>query len=286
MVFANLVTQLPLPTQGETVTIPKYTGPTDAANFQAGDNQAITTNAGTTSQLTAPIALASGYCDVARQAVERAAPGIDVVILGDIARDIGKKIEVACLNGSGSNQPKGVLQESGVPSVTVSAQTAAQFLLKLTDLMQRIEVAVNEPADFVCLHPRRWSWLASLVDSSNRPLVVPAGAGPYNAFGVMSQPAPSGDNPSPLGYLAGVPVYGSAALPITNGASTNEDPVLVGVSALACRWADQQGIRNFQFEGVVSANAGIRLMGLTYSSYITRYPTAFGIIAGLTTPSF
>jgi HK97 family phage major capsid protein len=291
LVYAALVQQLALPPSGETVTIPKYTAPADAAAFQAGDNQAVQSSAGTSSQLTAPIASAAGYLDVARQSIERAIPGLDEVVLSDISRDIGRKIEVACLNGSGSNQPKGVLQESGVPSVTVGAQTAVQFLLKLADLMQRIEIAVGEPADFVCMHPRRWSWLESLVDSNNRPLVVPAGQGPFNSFGTFN---PQGEQDglslspdvTPLGYIAGLPIYTSSAMPSATGAGTNEDPVLVGVRSLACRWADPQGIRNFAFEGVVSSTASVRLMGFTYSSYITRYPTAFGIIAGLTTPSF
>jgi HK97 family phage major capsid protein len=290
-VFAGLVQQLPLPPTGETVTIPAYVGPTDAANPQAGDNQAITSNAGTTSQLSGPITTWSGYTDVSRQWVERGAPGGDEVIFGDISRDIARKIEIACLNGSGTNQPKGILHEGDVPAVTVGGQTAAQLLLKLADLMQRIEVAVGEPADFILMHSRRFSWLSSLLDDQHRPIIVPSAQGPYNAFGTFAQQQ-SEDGLSlapdikPAGSMLGMNIYTSPSLPTTSGAGTNEDPCVVGVSHLAVRWYDPNGIRHFSFEGVASATGSIRLQGWTYGAFLTRYPTGFGIVNGMTTPSF
>ncbi len=291
LVYAGLVSNLPLPPGGETVTIPSYTGPTTAANFQAGDNAAIQTAAGTTTQLTAPVGLAAGYLDLARQAIERAMPGLDQVVFGDISRDIAHQIEVACVNGSGTNQPKGILNDNSVPSVSVSAQSAAQFLLKLADLSQRIEVAVNEAPNFIVMHPRRWAWWSSLLDSSDRPLIVSPGQGPYNSFGTVSNKAVQdglslAPDVTPVGYIAGLPVFTSSAIPTNSGVGTNEDDVIVGVRELAVRWEDPAGIRQFTFDGVVSSTASIRCQALTYSSYIHRYPAAFGVIKSLTTPSF
>lgn len=291
MVFAGLVQQLDLPPYGETVTIPSYTGPTDAAEPQSGDNSNVQTASGTTTQLTAPITTYAGFCDCSRQWLERGAPGADEVIFSDIARDISRKVEVACLNGSGTNQPLGILQESGVPSVTVSGQTAAQVLLKVADVAQRVEVAVGEPVNFIVMHSRRFAWLASLLDSQNRPLIVPVGAGPYNAFGTVSNVQRDDDlsiapDLRPSGYFQGIPVYTSPSIPTTNGAGTNEDWLIVGASYMAARWADPQGIRSFTFESVVSSTASIRLQALTYGAFKTRYPSAFGTVRGLTTPSF
>jgi HK97 family phage major capsid protein len=291
LVYAGLVNNLPLPQGGETVTIPSYAGPATAANFQAGDNAAVQTAAGTTSQLSAPVGLAAGYLDLARQAIERAMPGLDQVVFGDISRDIAHQIEVACVNGSGTNQPKGILNDNSVPSVTVSGQTAAQFLLKLADLSQRIEVAVNEAPNFLVMHPRRWAWWSSLLDSSNRPLVVSPAQGAYNAFGTISNKGQQdgldiAPDVTPVGYIAGLPVFTSSAIPTNSGAGTNEDWCILGVRELAVRWEDPAGIRQFSFEGVVSANASIRVQALTYSSYIHRYPAAFGVIKGLSQPAF
>jgi HK97 family phage major capsid protein len=291
MVFAGLVQQLDLPPYGETVTIPAYTGPTDAANPQAGDNANVQTAAGSTTQLTAPITTYAGYCDVARQWVERGAPGADEVIFGDISRDIARKIEVACLNGSGTNQPLGIFGEGSVPAVTVTGQTAAQVLLKVADLAQRIEVAVGEPADFILMHSRRFAWLASLLDSSGRPLIVPAGQGPYNAFGTVSHQQRDDDlslapDLRPSGYFLGIPIYTSPSIQTNNGSGTNEDWMIVGCSYLAARWSDPQGIRSFTFESVASATASIRLQALTYGAFKVRYPTGFGFVKGMTSPSF
>jgi len=291
LVFGGLVKQLTLPPYGETVTIPKYVGPTKAADFQAGDNSNITSNAGTTSQLTCAICMAAGYADVARQAVERALPGLDEVIFSDISRDIAHQIEVGVLNGSGTNQPLGLLNDSNVPSVSVSAQTAAQLLLKLADLMQRVEVAVGEPADFILMHSRRFAWLASLLDSNNRPLIVPAGQGPFNSFGVVSQQGEVDGlslepDVRPMGYMLGLPIYTSPSIPTNSGSGTNEDWIAVGVRDLAVRWSDPQNIRQFRFDAVASSTASIRLQALTYSAYIHRIPAAFGIVKGMTSPSF
>jgi HK97 family phage major capsid protein len=291
MVYAGLCSQLQLPPYGQTITIPAYTGPTDAAQPQAGDNQAIQTAAGSTAQLTAPIITYAGYCDVSRQSVERALPGLDKVIFGDIARDIARKIEVACLNGSGSNQPKGVFQESGVPAVTITGQTAAQLLLKLADVLQQIEVAVGEPADFILMHSRRFAWLSSLLDSNNRPLVVPAGQGPYQSFATFAQQdATDGLSVAPdlrpSGSMLGVNIYTSPSIPTTSGASTNEDWLLAGVSHLSVRLSDPAGIREFTFDAVASSTGSLRLQGWTYGAYITRYPSAYGIVKGATPPTF
>jgi hypothetical protein len=86
--------------------------------------------------------------------------------------------------------------------------------------------------------------------------------------------------------MAGLPIYTSPSIPVANGSGTNEDWILTGVRDLAVRWSDPQGIRSFVFEGVPSATASIRCQALTYSAYIHRVPTAFGVVKGMTTPTF
>jgi hypothetical protein len=141
------------------------------------------------------------------------------------------------------------------------------------------------------MHSRRLSWLLSLLDSNNRPLIVPAGQGPNNSFGTVSNVQRDDDltiDPDlrPSGFIAGLPIYTSPSLPTTAGAGTNEDWLICGASYLAARWADPQGIREFVFDGVVSSTGSLRLQGWTYGAYKTRYPAAFGILKGMTTPSF
>jgi len=290
LVYAALVTQLPLPDGGETVYLPRYTGPTDAAAAQAGDNAAVTTNSGTTDQLSGPIYTVAGYCTTSRQSVERAMPGLDEILGADIARDINKKIDSYTLTGSGSNQAKGVFTENP-PAVTVTGQTINQFLLKLGDLSQRIEVAVGQNPTVLIMHPRRWAWLTSLVDATtNRPIIVPSSQGPYNSFGtanaLSTEYNPSAPDVAPVGQISGLSVYTDSNISTTNGATTSEDWCLVGVPELAVRWYDPQDIRTFVFDAVDSATGSLRIQGWTYSAYLTRFVSAFGVLKGLTAPTF
>jgi HK97 family phage major capsid protein len=293
MVYAALVNQMQLPAGGETVTVPKYIAPTDSVEPQGGDNQTVYSAAGTTSQLTAPVCSYVGTVDIARQAVERSAyPGFDEVIYTDLARDISRKIELACLQGTGSNtQPLGIFNDSGVPVVSVSAQTAAKFLLAVGDHYQRIETAVGSPPDFLLIHPRRWAWMASLVDSQNRPIVNTNQAGPFQSYATFA-PQPPEDGGSvepdirPVGTMMGLNIFTSSAISTAGGTGTNSDYVLMGDSSLAVRFYDGYGVRNFSFEGVASASGSVRLMSWAYGSYLTRYPLGFGIIENLTPPNF
>ena len=86
--------------------------------------------------------------------------------------------------------------------------------------------------------------------------------------------------------MLGLPVYTSAAISTTDGAGTNEDRVLIGIRDLAVRWVDPMGYRSFAFEAVASSTLSIRLETFTYAAYIHRIPTAFGLVKGLTTPTF
>jgi hypothetical protein len=41
------------------------------------------------------------------------------------------------------------------------------------------------------MHPRRWSWLLTLLDTQQRPPFVPTANAPSNALGILSNVAPS-----------------------------------------------------------------------------------------------
>src|SRR2546426_216740 len=81
-VTALLVRQAPLVAYGNTVDIPKYTGPTDAASVQSADNASVQASDGSTSLLQATVFTVVGQADLSRQAFERA-PGLDATIYRD-----------------------------------------------------------------------------------------------------------------------------------------------------------------------------------------------------------
>jgi hypothetical protein len=73
------------------------------------------------------------------------------------------------------------------------------------------------------MHPRRWAWFLTALDSTNRPLVVPAANGRFNGTGTLDNVAASGF----VGTIQGVDVYVSSLVPTNLGTGTNQDPVLV-----------------------------------------------------------
>src|SRR5207237_690680 len=151
---------------------PAYVAPTNAVGVQTADGQPVASNAGSSTQLTAPVATVAGYLDIPRQMVERGLPGLDLVIFADLTKDYHRKIDNLVLYGSGtSGEFQGVTLNGGIGSITYSsgAPTAASLTLKLADALQRIQTAVFEGADGIVMHPRRFGAMIGMTDSAGRP---------------------------------------------------------------------------------------------------------------------
>ena len=297
-VAAQLCQNLPLPPSGNTIEVPAYIAPTDAVNPQTGDGQSVTSNAGSSTQLTAPVATVAGYLDIPRQMVERGLPGLDIVIFSDLTKDYHRKIDNLVLYGTGSSgQFQGVTNNANIGSITYSsgAPTAASLTLKLADAFQRIQTAVFEGADGIVMHPRRFGAMIGMTDSAGRPLMVVSGQGPVNALAVLnSQSPPFGQADAeettvrPSGWLLGVPCYVDANIVTSTGVGTNEDQIVVGSWTNSTLFEPSEGPASYTFEGVASDRVNLRLQLVGYASYVVRYPGAFVKIGGssLSTPTF
>jgi hypothetical protein len=122
--------------------------------------------------------------------------------------------------------------------------------------------------------PRRWFWLASSMDSSNRPIASPGNAGPHTTDLAAQGGA------LPYGPVLGVPVYADGAIT----AGTSADPIL------CLRPSDM-----FLFEGtprvLAAANplAGALQIRLSYHRYVafvpTRYPAGIGVVTAVPQPT-
>ena len=72
------------------------------------------------------------YTDISRRTIQQAVPGIEALIRLDQQRALGTAIDVAAINGSGaSGQPTGILQVSGIGSVTTSGTTTWAHVIEL-----------------------------------------------------------------------------------------------------------------------------------------------------------
>jgi hypothetical protein len=73
------------------------------------------------------------------------------------------------------------------------------------------------------MHPRGWGWLTQVLDTTNRPLVVPRADGPFNAQGILERV----DSQQVVEQIQGVPVVTDANLATNLGAGSNQDFIYV-----------------------------------------------------------
>jgi HK97 family phage major capsid protein len=225
----------PLPDQGMSLLIPKASTGVSAA-IQATENSAVSSTDAAFSNITVPVVTLAGQLDVSRQAVERGASNLDSLIHKDLVGAYCSALETAIINSASS--PTGIRSVSGVGQSTAmgAAITTTSFLTKLAGAVSSmLSLGSTGSLSAFTVHPRRWAWMLSQVDGQGRPIVVPTagGNGSWNGAGIANPvPFPQDDvNGAAIpgyefaGYMLGVPVIVSPAIPTTVG-TASEDVVL------------------------------------------------------------
>ena len=285
--FYNAVPKRDLPAFGNKVEISRITTGSSAAE-QASENSAVSETNMDDTLLTVNVDTIAGQQDVSKQALDRGGqPGFNLedIIFQDLAAAYYTKLDNLLLNGSGSSgQPLGLTSVSGVNSVayTDASPTVAEFMPKLADAIQQVNSNRFAPATAIIMHPRRWGFLTAGVDSSNRPLVLPNGNAPQNAYGV-GDAAKYGV----VGELLGVPVITDANVATNFGAGTNQDEVYI------VRAEDhilfEQDVFTAKFEETNAGSLTTKLVVYGYVAFASgRYPAGISVIGGtgLVTPTF
>lgn len=280
--FANLVQGLQIPEQGTQFQIPK--GTTGAATaVQATENSNVQNTDEAWSNVTVNVATVAGQQDVSRQSLERGTPGIDSLIYLDLAGAYGVNVDTQTLSGSGaSGQVLGVLNTVGInqASAFTAAATLATFYTKLAGQLNAVQTNRLLAPTAIVMHPRRWYWLISQLDSAGRPLVVPDGQGAFNALAITKEPLdiPGGQA---AGTIQGLPVILDANIP-TNVGTGPEDQVIVIRAQDALLWEDGDGMpRELRFEQTLGNQLTTKLVVYGYIAFTAgRYPTAVGVVGG------
>jgi len=278
---ANIVRHLPLPDNGMSLIIPKgSTGVTEA--IQATENSSVSNTDEVWANVTVPVVTIAGQQDVSRQSLERAV-GIDSLIYTDLAAAYNVTLDLQVLSGTGSSgQMLGILQTSGINQATAfgAAATVATFYSKQAGQINAVETSRFMAPDVIIMHPRRWNWLISQTDSSNRPLVVPVLGGPNNAVGVSEAPI---DTPSSsaVGYIQGLPVVTDANIPTAVG-TASEDQVIVARWEDLLLWENGDGAPfQLRFEQTLGNQLTVKLVAYNYAAFTAaRFPTAVGVVGG------
>jgi len=299
--FANAITRLELPDQGMSLIIPRGTaGATEAA--QAAENVDVGASTEAWANLTVPVVTIAGQQDVSRQTLERGVPGLDQLVYRDLVGAYAAELDRQTLAGSGTgNQMIGItttgLSNNPISTAFTALATAQTFYSKIAGAVNSIEAAgtVVAPANLIVMHPRRWSWLLTLVDGQLRPLVTPITQGLqlFNGYGNDVLPGGYSGNPQNAttgvdfmgyavkGYLQGIPVITDANIPTAVG-SGPEDQVIVCNTAHMLLWEIADGMpKQLRFEQTLGNQLTVKIVAYDYAAFTSaRYVAAAAIVGG------
>ncbi len=285
--FYNAVPKKDLPAFGNKIEISRITTGSAAAE-QASENSAVQETNMDDTLLTVNVDTIAGQQDVSRQALERGGqPGFSLenIIFQDLVAAYYTKLDNLMINGSGSSgQPLGISQVSGINTTTYTdaSPTVAELYPKLADAVQEINSNRFAPATAILMHPRRWGFLTAGVDSSNRPLVLPAGNNPDNAAGVGDAAAYG----QVVGSVLGLPVITDANIRTDLGAGT-EDAIYIAKVDDHIMFEDN--LFQLKFEETNAGSLTTKMVVYGYVAFASgRYPKGISAITGtgLIAPTF
>jgi HK97 family phage major capsid protein len=204
---------------------------------------------------------------------------MDGVVFSDLSADLNKRLDLQVLTGTGSNgQLTGILNVNSIGSVvyTDASPTGAALFPKIANAISVVASNRFAPPECVIMHPRRWLWLSSQLDTQNRPLVVPK-AGMVNemaAFGDLGDANIDGS----VGTILNLPVFTDANLSITSGGGTNQDTIIVG--RFSDTWLYEGVLRLRSLPEVLSGTLQLRCQIYEYVALATRLAQSLCTITG------
>jgi len=203
-VTADRLTKRPLPSGVSSVNIPKVTGGT-ATSVQTTQNTTVAAVDPTTSALSSGITTIAGKVVVSLQLLQQSPVALDQMLLGDLAADYARTLDLQVISGTGAGgQLLGLLnvpgiQQTAFTQATPSVTGTGGYYATINKAIAAVATSRFLPPTCILMHPRRWSWVAAAFDSSGRPLVSPSG----NAFNQVAD-ASAVAAQGPVGEMAGL----------------------------------------------------------------------------------
>jgi HK97 family phage major capsid protein len=122
------------------VAIPKKTAPSSVAWVAENSAPSESTNTPSFGQVTLSPKTLAGYVDFSRRLMLQSSMDIETLIRNDLATTIAVAMDNAAISGSGTNRPTGVLNTSGIGSVTLATNGAAPTWQMVVDLVREVEI--------------------------------------------------------------------------------------------------------------------------------------------------
>ncbi len=230
------------------VYMPRETG--IASVGWTAENAAKPSTDQTFGQIAVNIFTLAGISKVSRQLLEDSSPAVDMIVRKDLGRLLGQAEDIAFINGSGTGQPTGLLNTSGILTGAIGGNTIADAIAAAIAAIQ--SNYFGDP-EVILIHPKHLNTIRTAKDSNNRYIFEPsffAGAdarmrafmdnnGPFGPAGTLgggfgggaSNPASPmpGDSygrvsSGPQGTVWGLPLYADANIPTPS----NTGQIVVG----------------------------------------------------------
>jgi HK97 family phage major capsid protein len=271
---ADAARKHPLPASGLTISISKIT--TGSSTASQTEGAAVSETNMDDTKLDISVGTIAGQQTVSRQALERGT-GVDAIVMNDLIASYHTTLDAAVVAELLASAGQSVTYTDASPSV-------AELYPKLMDAIQKVQTTFFAGPNVIVMHPRRLAFIMAALDTTNRPLVVPA---PRSQNGVA---AGSGAVYGNSGYeIAGLPIITDANVSVAQGAGTNEDTIYVGNLQELHLWEDAGAPMYLRFDQPKAAELDVLAVVYGYSAFTAnRYPNAWAKIGGtgLVTPTF
>lgn len=265
-----------LPDAGLTLSISKVTTGSSVDTQSEGASVSETNMDDT--KLDISVVTIAGQQTVSRQALERGT-GVDMIVMGDLVNAYHTKLD--------ANLVAELLSSAGQSvTYTDASPTVAELYPKLADAIQKVQTTFFAGPNAVIMHPRRLAFFLAALDTTNRPLVVPA---------QRSQNGVGAGNGAPVygnsGYeIMGLPIITDANVSTAQGSGTNEDTIFIGNLQELHLWEQGSGEPMYlRFDQPKAAELDVLAVVYGYAAYTAnRYANAWAKVGGtgLVTPTF
>jgi HK97 family phage major capsid protein len=254
------------------------------------ENAAKPTADQTYSQVTVNIFVWAGISKLSNQLVADGDPLVADLTARELGSLLGNLEEQKIIAGSGTGEPRGIVNTTGVvtDAYTDATPTTQELVDKIIDSISSFQTAYFMPPNGILMHPRRLAFLQKGKDSSLNYLFNPAGTfrAPGGLGGTIGANSVSTGEVAAMPTLLGLPIGVSTNIPTTfsggaPGAGT-EDVIIIGDWNEA-HWFQRQDVTldasNQTSDAFEKNQTWFRLEERAGFS-AERYPTAFRLVAG------
>ena len=281
-VVAVLLNKQPLPTGVSSLNLPKVGGGTVVGVQQTQNTQIANTDMQTTS-VSSGITTIAGQQIVSLQLISQSGVPLDKIILGDLAFDYAKQLDLQVVTGTGANGQLRDLENGASVGTTafttaspafVSTTSANSFYNSLIRAVNAIAVGRYLPAQQIVMTPTRWNWCQEALDTATRPMILSSGSA-FNAPGISTEPTAEGAS----GTLLNLPVFVANSLPSNHGTGTNADEVIVLRGSDVFLYEGELALESF--DATYANQASILLRALNFVGMIPdRWSASVNLVNG------